>query len=582
MAPDTGRGQATLGERGGKRVLRVPTAPLSIGFGLALAIGIFAASFVALPAGQAQSRAADRTLKLYFGNTGERSEFTYMRNGRYDRAELKRINRFLRDWRKNQPTQMDPKLLDLVWAIYKESGSRDYIYVICGYRSPATNGMLRARSSGVAKNSQHVLGKALDFYLPDVPLAKLRAIAMKAQGGGVGYYPRSGAPFVHVDTGNVRAWPRMTRQQLIALFPNGNTLHLPADGKPLPGYELAVARRKSGGSDPVLAYLDTEPSESEVADRTGTNSTASSWLRRVFPKESQEDSDLAESTPEAVPAVEEQLATAEAEIGIEARPPRARPASEAPIAEIDSGTAIAAADAEAIATLAVPAVPRVRPNAESLADTLEPMVVASLEVEPEDAIAALAARVGNVQPSANERVETAFSPVPEPPGPAAADRAILAAFAALDEASVREADADLTAAITRLAAGDELPAAELTPVALAFAGSELPEAAAAAEPAVVAVAPGSGIVLAPDGLADYREDSEVLAGLIETDEATPEDVRLAMPDPKVELYAAPEASSEVAGLRGVAGPPADRYVRGSSGPDQEQGFFTRLFASLIE
>ena len=70
---------------------------------------------------------------------------------------------------------MDPQLLDLVWAIYKESGSRDYIHVVSAYRSPATNEMLRRRSSGVAKNSQHRLGKAMDFYVPDVPLAKLRA-----------------------------------------------------------------------------------------------------------------------------------------------------------------------------------------------------------------------------------------------------------------------------------------------------------------------------------------------------------------------------------------------------------------------
>jgi hypothetical protein len=102
----------------------------------------------------------------------------------------------------------------------------------------------RSRSSGVAKKSQHVLGKAIDFYIPDVPLAKLRAIGMKFQVGGVGYYPNSGSPFVHMDTGWVRAWPRMSRQQLVKLFPNGHTLHLPPDGKPLPGYQEALADYK--------------------------------------------------------------------------------------------------------------------------------------------------------------------------------------------------------------------------------------------------------------------------------------------------------------------------------------------------
>ena len=91
---------------------------------------------------------------------------------------------------------------------------------------------------------------------------------MKMQGGGVGYYPRSGSPFVHVDTGNVRAWPRMTRQQLLALFPNGKTLHLPADGKPLPGYERAVAQRQSSGGH--HARLSRDRVEDTDAKRRGS------------------------------------------------------------------------------------------------------------------------------------------------------------------------------------------------------------------------------------------------------------------------------------------------------------------------
>ena len=237
-----------------------------------LALGVLLASVVAFPVGTAQSREPDMTLKLFFGHTKERGEFTFKRNGRIDRGELRRLNHFLRDWRKNEDAKMDPELLELVWAIYKESGSRDYIHIVSAYRSPATNELLRARSSGVAKNSQHRLGKAMDWYVPDVPLAKLRGIAMKMQGGGVGYYPRSGSPFVHTDTGNVRAWPRMSRQQLLALFPRGNTLHLPADGKPLPEYELAVARHKAiGPNTAALAYLDTGPIEERVIDRSGTS-----------------------------------------------------------------------------------------------------------------------------------------------------------------------------------------------------------------------------------------------------------------------------------------------------------------------
>lgn len=195
--------------------------------------------------------AETRSLKLYFIHTKERAEIVYKRDGRYDQSGLARINRFLRDWRHNESTRIDPRLLDLVWSVYRSVGARDYIHVVSAYRSPATNNMLRRRSSGVAQKSQHMLGKAMDFYIPGVPLSKLRAAAFKAEGGGVGYYPKSGAPFVHVDVGNVRSWPRMSRHELLALFPDGKTVHLPADGKPLPGYEQAMAaykaRRRGGG-----------------------------------------------------------------------------------------------------------------------------------------------------------------------------------------------------------------------------------------------------------------------------------------------------------------------------------------------
>ena len=128
-----------------------------------------------------------RSLKLYFVHTGEKAVITYKRNGRFDPKGLQQLNRFLRDWRKNQPTNMDPRLFDLIWEVYRQSGSRDYINVVCGFRSPATNAMLKSRSrnSGVAEKSQHMLGKAMDFFIPDVKLATLRGIGMKMQVGGV-------------------------------------------------------------------------------------------------------------------------------------------------------------------------------------------------------------------------------------------------------------------------------------------------------------------------------------------------------------------------------------------------------------
>ncbi|MFC6489140.1 DUF882 domain-containing protein [Nitratireductor sp. GCM10026969] len=196
--------------------------------------------------------AETRSLRLYFTHTGERAEITYKRNGRYLKSGLQQINHILRDWRRDEPTTMDPRLLDLLWEVYRASGSRDYIHVVSAYRSPQTNAMLRKRSSGVAKKSQHMLGKAIDFFLPDVNLSKLRNVALKREVGGVGYYPRSGSPFIHIDVAGVRHWPRMSRRELVSVFPDGKTLHVPSDGKPLPGYQQALAayeaRERNGGS----------------------------------------------------------------------------------------------------------------------------------------------------------------------------------------------------------------------------------------------------------------------------------------------------------------------------------------------
>ncbi|MCF3932169.1 DUF882 domain-containing protein [Acuticoccus sp. M5D2P5] len=195
--------------------------------------------------------AANRTIELYFTHTRETLKIVYKRNGQYVPSALRDINRFLRDWRRNEATKMDPELLDLVWDVQQHFGGRT-IHVVSAYRSPATNSMLRGRSRGVAKNSQHMLGKAMDFYIKGVKISDVRAYGMSRQVGGVGYYPRSNSPFVHLDTGSVRAWPRMSRGELSRVFPDGKTLHLPSDGKPLSGYAEAQQLEKSG----KLAKLD--------------------------------------------------------------------------------------------------------------------------------------------------------------------------------------------------------------------------------------------------------------------------------------------------------------------------------------
>ncbi|WP_417309523.1 DUF882 domain-containing protein [Devosia sp.] len=190
----------------------------------------------------AQAAGDTRTLNLYYTHNGTSGKFTFKRNGKYDQKVLRQLNVFLADWRTKEPTKMDPALFDLLWSVYREVGATQPINIVSSYRSPKTNEMLRSKSSGVAKNSQHTQGKAMDFFIPGINLSRLREVAMKHQVGGVGYYPTSGSPFVHLDTAGVRAWPRMTRAQLKKLFPDGKTLHLPTDGKPLSSKGRAYAQ----------------------------------------------------------------------------------------------------------------------------------------------------------------------------------------------------------------------------------------------------------------------------------------------------------------------------------------------------
>ncbi|MGU3494683.1 DUF882 domain-containing protein [Xanthobacteraceae bacterium A53D] len=191
-----------------------------------------------------------RTLTLKHAHTGESGTFTFKKDGRYDEAVLKKINWILRDWRRDEPTEMDPHLFDIIWEVYREVGASAPVTVLSAYRSPATNSMLRSRSKGVAQFSQHTRGRALDFVIAGVPLAELRAAGLRLQRGGVGFYPSSN--FVHMDTGNVRMWPRMSYAELSRVFPDGKTVLIPSNGKPLPGYQQAMAemegRASSGGT----------------------------------------------------------------------------------------------------------------------------------------------------------------------------------------------------------------------------------------------------------------------------------------------------------------------------------------------
>jgi len=198
-----------------------------------------------------------RTLSFHHLHTGENITVTFKRNGRYDAEALKKLDWFMRDWRRNEEVQMDPHLFDLLWEVEREAGSTAPIDVVCGYRSPQTNAMLRERSTGVAQFSEHTHGQAIDFYIPGVPLAKIREVGLWLQRGGVGFYPTSGSPFVHLDTGSIRHWPRIARPTLEKIFPDGRTVHIPTDGKPLRNYKLALEEVESHGNVPSAMSLET-------------------------------------------------------------------------------------------------------------------------------------------------------------------------------------------------------------------------------------------------------------------------------------------------------------------------------------
>ena len=146
----------------------------------------------------------EKRLSFYHTHTGKKLDVTFARGGEFIDSALKEVNDFLSDFRTGDATEIDPELLNLIYDIRESLGSKGRFEVISAYRSPKTNDMLRSRSSGVAKNSQHLKGKAIDIRLDDVELPKLRDAALAQNRGGVGYYAKSN--FVHIDTGRVRRW----------------------------------------------------------------------------------------------------------------------------------------------------------------------------------------------------------------------------------------------------------------------------------------------------------------------------------------------------------------------------------------
>ena len=343
-----------------------------------------------------------RTINLFHAHRKDSISVTFRRNGSYDSAGLAQLNHFLRDWRNDQQTRMDPRLFDVIWESQRGASSSAPIIVLSAYRSPTTNAMLRSRSRAVAKESQHMYGKAMDMRMPDANMARVRETALRLQRGGVGWYGSSN--FVHLDVGSVRAWPRLSYDHLARLFPDGKSVHISADGRVLPGYEEARAMVASRGGDYV-------PTLAQVKEK--------SFLARLF---GFDDDDEADARPAAVAsrggARGRAVASARA-------PARSQVAAYAPAASTDDNSAAAFFRADAArrsgnepvmsAPAAAPAPVRVAARAEPVRP--EPVRAEPARPEPakiEPAKPAPAAEAPEARPS-RRQIEEQVANAPVPP-----------------------------------------------------------------------------------------------------------------------------------------------------------------------
>ena len=171
-----------------------------------LKLGLAGTLATIVPLGFASPAEARNTWRVGFrhAHTGESFNGVYRVGNKYLPEAFERLNFVLRDFRTGEVFPMDPRVIDIMALIQRKANARQPIEIFSGYRSPRTNSNLRRASSGVAKNSFHMYGQALDLHIDGFSTRRLREIARSLKAGGVGYYPRS--QFVHVDTGSVRSW----------------------------------------------------------------------------------------------------------------------------------------------------------------------------------------------------------------------------------------------------------------------------------------------------------------------------------------------------------------------------------------
>lgn len=143
-------------------------------------------------------------LSFYNIHTGETLKTCYRADGKLIHRAVNRISHVMRDFRTGEIMPVDPDLLDLLHLIVMETKSPAPISIISGYRSPRTNAALRKVTTGVARSSLHMQGRAIDIRIPGYQTTALRQLAINLKSGGVGYYPES--DFVHLDTGPIKVW----------------------------------------------------------------------------------------------------------------------------------------------------------------------------------------------------------------------------------------------------------------------------------------------------------------------------------------------------------------------------------------
>ena len=424
-----------------RRILSGNQSRRAIAYAAVALCSLFAASSTETAVANGDTRSID----LYHSHTGESIHATFRVNGAYDPAVLEKLNYFLRDWRNNDVTHMDPRLFDTVWEVYRTAGATQPIEVVSAYRSPETNAMLRARSKAVAEHSQHILGKAMDSRITGLSMEQVREIGMRLQKGGVGYYQREN--FVHLDVGNVRHWPRMSYDQIARLFPDGKTVHLAADGRPQPRYQEALAEIAARGG---------------VAGDVPTQAQGPNLFSWLFGNRQQDQEEEAIAAREAAPGRGPQVAAL-------------APAAPAP-------ARMSAADRRAAraAAAAAPAVAAIEASQTQAPSAPPAQIATPAAAIPKTQVAALAPQTAAAAPSAHAGADQDAAAAPARDKDAErAGKPIVAALAPLPPPRPADLIAYADAPMPPNRPGELVRLAALTQQGAADAGTAAPKAEAA-------------------------------------------------------------------------------------------------------